>query len=406
MKPMATKNQNPCDGSDSGGFPPAPQGPLEMLPIYREPAPDNDTPCCGPPAGPASSIHERPGYTLCGFVEGFITTPAGPVPRVKTRLDREDHLGTLRVRIGMGRNDYKVAPGLYAVGDPHPQDPVLVSANYKLSFDHLRKALGGRSAWILVLDTRGINVWCAAGKGTFGTEEIVRRVHMVRLAKVVNHTKLILPQLGAPGVSAQHVRKGCGFEVVWGPVHAMDIPAFLEADRHAETAMRRVTFTLWERLVLVPVELWLIRKVVFWSLVGIFILSGLGTALFSLTQAWQRGIFAAAAAIAGIFGGAVLVPALLPWIPGRSFGLKGIIAGAVMGGALVGFSGALVRLSLWPSVALVLLSVAVSSYLAMNFTGTTPFTSPSGVEKEMRRFIPIQAVAVLAATGIWVASAF
>ena len=65
---------------------------------------------------------------------------------------------------------FAVDPGLYALRNPGEQAPVLVTANYKMSFDRLRQALPGRDAWILVLDTNGINVWCAAGKGTFATE--------------------------------------------------------------------------------------------------------------------------------------------------------------------------------------------------------------------------------------------
>jgi hypothetical protein len=42
----------------------------------------------------------------------------------------------------------------------------------------------------------------------------------------------------------------------------------------------------------------------------------------------------------------------------------------------------------------------------MNFTGSTPFTSPSGVEKEMRKALPLQAAALLLAMVAWVASAF
>ena len=68
-----------------------------------------------------------------------------------------------------------------------------------------------------------------------------------------------------------------------------------------------------------------------------------------------------------------------------------------------GFAG---RLNLLAGLALVLITAAVSSYLAMNFTGSTPFTSPSGVEKEMRRAIPIQAAAAVAAVAAWIGSAF
>ena len=101
------------------------------------------------------------------WTHGVLPTAVGDVPRVRTRLGLRDLLGTLMVRSGFGRSRYRVPPGLYAAGSPTPTSPVLLSANYKLSFDHLRSVLGGRDAWILVLDTQGINVWCAAGKGTF-----------------------------------------------------------------------------------------------------------------------------------------------------------------------------------------------------------------------------------------------
>ena len=51
--------------------------------------------------------------------------------------------------------------------------------------------------------------------------------------------------------------------------------------------------------------------------------------------------------------------------------------------------------------ALALLTVATSSFLAMNFTGATPFTSPSGVEKEMRRAIPAQIMTMAIGMIVW-----
>ncbi|MBW2172684.1 MAG: acetyl-CoA synthase subunit gamma, partial [Deltaproteobacteria bacterium] len=100
-------------------------------------------------------------------------TPAGKVPQVLSSLTPADHWGTIKARWGVGRMKYTVDPGLYALGSPDAQAPVFVTANYKMSFDRLREAVPGRDAWILVLDTEGINVWCAAGKGTFGTQELV-----------------------------------------------------------------------------------------------------------------------------------------------------------------------------------------------------------------------------------------
>ena len=173
--------------------------------------------CCGSPPGPQSNRHEKPGYRLLDFVDTFIKTPVGPVPRVKTRLERSDRVGTLAARLGIKRDQYKIAPGLYCVGTPDQDSPVLVTANYKLSFDALRRELTSLNAWILVIDTRGINVWCAAGKALFSTREVVHRVQQTRLKKLVRHDRLILPQLAATGVSAFRLKKENPYRVNYHP---------------------------------------------------------------------------------------------------------------------------------------------------------------------------------------------
>ena len=366
--------------------------------------------CCGPSSGKASPC--------CGggspskdvlryedtFVDGHVDTPAGPVPRVHSRIGRRDLLGRWRVRWGIGRDRYRVAPGLYAMGAPDGNAPVLVTANYKLTFDVVRRDAAGLDAWILVLDTGGINVWCAAGEGTFGTEEVIRRVTEARLADVVSHRRLILPQLGAPGVAAHEVRKGCGFSVVYGPVRARDIRSFLEAGRKASPAMRRVVFPTMDRLVLTPVEITGLLRPAGWSAVALFLLAGIGPGIFSLGAAWERGFAAVAALAAGILAGAVVTPVLLPWLPGRAFSVKGGVAGGILAACAVMWRhGALEAPA---ALALLLAMTAVSSFVAMNFTGATPFTSPSGVEKEMRRALPVQAALTVLAGLLWVGGAF
>ena len=360
--------------------------------------------CCGSPPGPRSNPLEKPGYKLLNFVTDFIDSACGPVPRVKTKLAGSDHLGTLIARLGIKRDQYIIVPGLYCVGNPDQDSPVLVTANYKLTFDSLRQELAGLDAWLLVLDTRGINVWCAAGKALFSTREVVDRVKQTMLNKIVSHSQLILPQLGATGVSAHQVKKASGFNVIWGPVRANDIRRFIAADNRTEKSMRQVTFSIRERTVLIPVELSHLPKPSFWVLLAVFFLSGIGTSFFSLNDAWYRGLMAMAAYAGGILAGAVATPILLPWIPGRAFALKGALTGVVVGLSVVLlFKSGLIWLE---TMALLLITVAISSYLAMNFTGSTPFTSPSGVEKEMRRAIPLQAGAVLIALVAWVSAAF
>jgi hypothetical protein len=399
---MSSKNQNNSRCCAPAKPPFVNEGLTEMLPIYRE-APV-DEPCCGPPQGPASSPFEKPGYRLCGFVEGFTDTPAGSVPRVKTKLDISDLLGTIKVRLGINRSQYKVTPGLYGIGDVTPMSPVLVTANYKLTFDRLRRDLEGAQAWVLILDTRGVNVWCAAGKKTFSTAEVIHRVKQARLQEVVSHRRLILPQLSATGVSGKQVKKGCSFKVTWGPVRTSDIKPFLRAGLKTDKTMHRVTFSFLERLILVPVELSLLRKYLLWILLTGFILSGIGPGIFSIGPAWSRGLIMIAACATGIFSGAVAVPLLLPWIPGRAFAIKGAITGMLMGAGMVRVVGRAV--SSVEALALILFIVASSSYLAMNFTGSTPYTSPSGVEKEMRIAIPFQVLAIILSIAAWIGAMF
>jgi len=378
--------------------------PLQPFTISMAGAVDDDAPCCGPKPGPPSSPHEKPGYRLYHFVQDFAETPVGFIPRIGTSLKGSDIVGTLRARLGVSRDWYRVAPGLYCVGSPGEESPVLVTANYKLSFDSLRQELVGIDAWILVLDTRGVNVWCAAGKRTFSTEEVIRQVHDVGLDKLVSHRELILPQLGAPGISAHKVKKGCGFKVIWGPVKARDLKTFLNNGRKADTYMRQVTFSIGERIVLIPVELSLIVKPSLAILLVVFVLSGISPDIFSFSTAWFRGLNGAFAYLLGVVAGAVIVPTFLPWLPTRQFYIKGLLTGVIAGIIMILHLGSTItRLE---SVTLLLLTTSVSSYAAMNFTGATPYTSPSGVEKEMRQGIPIQIIAVVMAIVTWVAAPF
>jgi hypothetical protein len=96
------------------------------------------------------------------FVIGRIKAPGNDVPQVSSDLTPADRWGAVTARWGVGRMHFTVDPGLCALGNPHEESPVLATANYKMSFDALRRALPGLDGWILVLDTRGINVWCAA----------------------------------------------------------------------------------------------------------------------------------------------------------------------------------------------------------------------------------------------------
>ncbi len=304
--------------------------------------------------------------------------------------------------------DFRVAAGLYAVGEPTADSPVLVSANYKMSFDQLRSQLAARDAWIMVLDTNGINVWCAAGKGTFGTDEIVRRAEAVGLAHLVAHRTLIVPQLGAPGVSAHEVRKRSGFRVLYGPVRAEDLPAFLDAGMEATPEMRRVRFRFRDRAALVPMEVVGSFRYLLIAAAVLLVLSGLGPGAYSATRVMTVGPRSLALLAGAYLAGAGMTPLLLPWLPARSFAAKGALAGVLF--ALAVGSYALAHPGLaedWSTaIGWLVLIPAVASFLGMSFTGASTYTSLSGVRREMLFAAPAQVAGVLVGLGLWMAGRF
>ena len=335
----------------------------------------------------------------CHAIAGAIATPAGAVPRVTTSWTWRDRLGACKVRLNIGRMRYGVPPGLYAVGQPEPESPVLATANYKLTFDHLRYALAGMDAWILVLDTHAVNVWCAAGKGTFGTAELVRRVRAVPLDRVVTHRRVILPQLCAPGVDAAQAGRECGFRIDFGPVYARDIPRFLKEGDELPPACRRVLFAWRDRLAVAPLELVVHGKGMLAIGLALTLLTGIGPHGFALSAVPARGVpvlglWLMTYVLAGFLG-----PLLLPWLPMRAFSVKGACLGVALalgGGLFCGASWTSLRLAAW-----LLLVGAGASFLLLNFTGCTTFTSPSGVRREVRVALPVQIACGMVGLALW-----
>lgn len=336
------------------------------------------------------------------FVIGSIATVVGKVPQVTSKLTWQDKQGHYLARWNIGRDHLRVEPGLYALGQPTAASEVMVTANYKMSFDLLRQTMDGRDAWLLILDTKGINVWCAAGKGSFGTVEMVDRLQASRLAEVVNHRQLIVPQLGAPGLAAHEVKKYSGFRVIYGPVSLADLPRFLDNGGRVEPNMRRKNFPLRERLVLVPVELMQGLQQVLPIMTILLLVAGFTSATGFGIGVRSHGLPLALALVGGMVSGNVLTPLLLPWLPVRAFSVKGLLVGLPILGLLLGGLGYLGGDYGWlEQFSWFLLGLAVSSWLAMAFTGASTFTSLNGVRKEMLFALPLQFFAALGGLVFW-----
>jgi acetyl-CoA decarbonylase/synthase complex subunit gamma len=338
------------------------------------------------------------------FIIGKLNTAVGTVLQVSTLWSSNDLWSTIKVRWSIGRMDYKVKQGLYAVGNPDENSNIFVSANFKLSFDHLRRALSGMNAWVLVLDTKGVNVWCAAGKGTFGTKELVYRIKAHELEKLVSHRKIIVPQLGATGVSAHEVKNKTGFNVIYGPVRANDIQAFVDSGFKATPEMRKVTFPLVERLKLIPVEITYGKYYLLFVPALFFILSGLNIHGYSVDLAWINGGRSIINLFSAYFAGCALTPILLSWIPFKRFSLKGLFIGWIIGFILMYFH--YLGNNIFEIISWFLMIGSISSFLAMNFTGSSTFTSLSGVQKEMKLSLPVQIISASVGLIGWIITRF
>ena len=327
--------------------------------------------------------------SLPGFISWHPTDAGQQIPVISSAITFADRFGGWKARWGIGRMSYLVPPGLYAIGTPDNASPVVVTANYKMTYDLVRSALKGRNLWLLVLETYGINVWCAAGKGTFGTGELVRRIKKSGLSDMVTHRELLLPIMGAAGVKGVEVKARTGFNCRFATLRIDDLPDYLDAGMRANAGMRELTFSLKERLVLTPIEIVSSLKSGLYLLPVICLAAATAGGFNAL-----NGLKALLVCLVTILSGAFISPLLLPWLPTRSFAVKGAFAGLLVAAALTGLlqlSGAAPVTSLFCGV------TAISSFVMLNFTGSTPFTSRSGVKYEMRLALPLQGITLLVA---------
>jgi 2-polyprenyl-3-methyl-5-hydroxy-6-metoxy-1,4-benzoquinol methylase len=279
-------------------------------------------------------------------VEGERAAPIAEIPRLAHHNSLRNLLLDLWLLFFRIIPPYpKVKTGLYAVGHPDPNSPVLVTGNFDLTVRRLVRAIDGRlDAWVLVADSAGINVWCAAGGGYFTAEKVIAAMKAAHLERVVNHHALILPQLCANGVDGWRIRQETGWGVHWGPVRAEDLPAYLGAKRRKTDEMRWVRFPVKDRLEMVTVTL---------GFYGLLIL--LPTWIF-----WRGMFWPVTISLAGI---SYFYAVVHPWLPGRDGLYKSIPLAAIV---LAGF---FLYASLWNP-----LPTARIFHWTIGLTGLSVFT--------------------------------
>lgn len=138
--------------------------------------------------------------------------------------------------------------GLRTFGNPDENSPVFVTSNFDLTVKRVSKHLKNLDCYLMVAESKGINVWCAACGGIFNAHSIISAIKISKIGEKVKHRTLILPQLSAPGVDTELIKKETGWRCRWGPVYTKDIPKYVENGFKKTETMRLAKFDLIDRL--------------------------------------------------------------------------------------------------------------------------------------------------------------
>jgi NAD-dependent dihydropyrimidine dehydrogenase PreA subunit len=213
--------------------------------------------------------------------------------------------------------DFPCECGIYPIGKPGPDSPVFLSGNYIYTVDWLKKVLRPYDCYLLVADSSGSNVWCAAGMNEFTEHDIIDAVNVARLSTLVNHRKLIAPPYGAPGVDVEAVKTETGFRVVWGPAHLKDLPRYIANGFKRTNDMLKVPFNFRDRFEV-----------------------GLGSATAYIMMAGILGIVSAKyAAIVSIafFTAQLFSFVFWPWLPSERYYRRTLLLELILGAGMAGY---------------------------------------------------------------------
>ncbi len=247
--------------------------------------------------------------------------------------------------------------GLFPIGKPKKNSPVLLTGNYTETIRRVKKALRGKNVWLLIANSKGINVWCAAGGGHLTHHDVISAIVTSGVDDKLTTRELILPQLGATGIERQKVTDATGWKTIWGPARVEDMPVFLEQKHLATPQQRYMRFPLWERMEMAT--LWGIPMIV------------IGFLIFGLIGGLLTGISVGISAAIISYG----TFALLPWLNVKGwkrwptfliFGTAGLAAGVLFLQFLDSFGA---RSFLLLFVGTIIETLAFS----VDFAGTTPW---------------------------------
>lgn len=123
----------------------------------------------------------------------------------------------------------QVQPGVYEINDPKPEDPILVTTNFSITYFSVANEVesSGLPAWLLVTDAEGMSVLTAWAAGKFDAERIAKAVKTFNVTEKVSKKRIVLPGHVAV-LSGELEGELPDWEIRVGPREAVDIPKFMK----------------------------------------------------------------------------------------------------------------------------------------------------------------------------------
>jgi acetyl-CoA decarbonylase/synthase complex subunit gamma len=266
---------------------------------------------------------------------------------------------------------FTIKPGLYYIGEMDENAPLLVTANNFLTVFLLARRLSDKKVRLLIIDTKGINVWCSAGEGSFSSKDIIEKATNCGLLTEKGKVSMILPKLSFAGVKLEELRKH-GINPIIGPLYAKDVPAFLGQDKLENQIYERVHFGLQSRaFTALPTAIQF-----FYYFLGVYVIT--------LGYAPPDVIWIAT-------GLAFIYPLLFPWLPGKYFSVKGIYLALLVAIVSTYFHYDSVKVQLL----LIFFLFATSIFIGLSYTGNSAVSNYTSVRKETARFLPVVVILYL-----------
>jgi len=266
-----------------------------------------------------------------------------------------------------------IEAGLYTYGNPTNQSPVLITANYQRTVSIVSEAIKNQDVYLLVADSLGENVWCAARGDKFGLKEVTEVIKATRIEELVQHKKVILPQLAAGGINHRELKTTIGWSSKFGPIYAKYIPQYLKTGKKTEK-QRTITFDLRERLEMAVQQSYFLSKFFFF---WVFILGLVGWYVFPTISVFT--IFFLSLPLVWVVY--ILFAILFPLFPTESFLKRGVQFGGLLlvlfAGIGLGLEGTIIEICQWA-----VLGYAMGIFLGMDYSGASPISKPTEIDKE------------------------